>query len=1531
MKSLIKHSILLITLLFVTNNLFSQMKNNQYGNEWINHNQTYYKIDVQNDGFYKIDYNTLTSYVTDINNVNPQSIQMFHMGEEIPVYVESNNGVINEISFYAENKQSSIDKNLYRNTNDYFNPEYSLISDMGTYFLTWSNSVTSQYQTQSSSFNNLPNKEEFFMYESSVVNKEHWNKGEYYSISGYELSNGTFDCGEGYGSTFSTTNVTTLETPYVYDLETTSFVNIISYVRGSSQHTPQMNIGSYTETYNNFYGDSVLNIVSMFPTSNVVDGSTNVELKGLNGNTDKNSVSVVKIKYPRHFNFDGESVFKFSLVSGSRRYIEVENFNGDNQNVYLYDITNKRRIECFWDGVSVHIELPSSTSDMDLVLVNESYKKPIVGLTSTDFLDYSLDMGDYIIITNEKLFVDSKGNNPIFDYATYRTSTGEKPVIVPVNRLYDQFSYGVKGHPMAIKNFVSFITKKWNNIVPKNLFIIGKGITYNDIRTSEVETNLVPTFGYPPSDNLLVSPIDSDVPMLPVGRLSATNGDEVTDYLNKIKKLENSAFDSLDIDNQSWRKQTIHLGGGANSYEHNILKNHLLNMEPVMENGFFGANVHSFFKEHNEYVSTPNTIQINNLINNGVSMVTFFGHGSTKGFDFYLDAPENYNNKDRYPLVMALGCYNGTIFNEEKLLSERFIFEKEAGAIGYIGFVNAVTISAASGLSTNFYNFLNNDLYGYGVGEIIKRTIETYTNTSSYQYNPYNQMGTQYFVFHGDPVLKLNYKTTPDLHIEKESVKTTPNTITADVRNFNLDIDVYNFGKFVDSLVTVKVIRKNPMGKITTIDTDITIPRNKSKISFMFSVNGYEDFGMNYFTIIIDPDNKITELPANAETNNKVMNFEVVIGNPIVSPTYPKEFSIVNDSNIVLKAMTTNAFNTDYSWEIEMDTTTHFNSNMLVKNTLTSESSVVEWNPNVLLTNDKVYYWRVRATDGNNQTSDWMTSSFLYKSNSLTGGWNQSHIFQYKQNELTNILLTENKNNIFEYTPSLYEISARTGYIDYGVDNQNLALYQNGSKIDKCRCEWENGVYVAVMDDTDLQMWNLPGNTSKYGAINCDGGGRTAYSFLFKNNSVTTQKSFESFVTDTIPTGHYVVIYTLNNGHGDRWSSDFVNYLKSQGSTKIDSFVNTTEERSFVMAFRKGYPNHPYSSEEVGMYKNDVISAYSAAYKSWSDGSMTSKVIGPSKSWDNLEWSVSSVENTSNDVVSVDVYGLTISGEKELLYSNITNNNFDLSSINANVYPYIQLKLNNTDGVNNTPAQLNYWRVYGELNSDGAITINDDVTIEYDNVNKVQNVIVDISVWNFGQNVIDSSELEFFVMGSDTTKHKIKTLVPSDSQNILVNIPMVGLVGEQVIIAKLKEQTSESSLMNNWGWVEVNVPAIGEETEVSNELTVGVENNYVSKINNYPNPFSTETNIQFELTSVFDDKGKEIFPTEVNIEMYSTNGLLVTNNTQKAERYNSWVWNGKNVEQVEVPSGIYICTITPLFDGVEKYNEGKRNIFITKN
>ena len=50
--------------------------------------------------------------------------------------------------------------------------------------------------------------------------------------------------------------------------------------------------------------------------------------------------------------------------------------------------------------------------------------------------------------------------------------------------------------------------------------------------------NLVPTFGNPASDILLSSPYGSIVPNIPIGRLSAVSGNEVGNYLEKIKEYE---------------------------------------------------------------------------------------------------------------------------------------------------------------------------------------------------------------------------------------------------------------------------------------------------------------------------------------------------------------------------------------------------------------------------------------------------------------------------------------------------------------------------------------------------------------------------------------------------------------------------------------------------------------------------------------------------------------------------------------------------------------------------------------------------------------------------------------------------------------------------------------------------------------------------------------------------------------------------------------------------------------------------------
>jgi hypothetical protein len=446
------------------------MHNGKYGNEWIDHNQSYYKIKITEDGFYSIDKQVLQNNIADFQQIVPQQIQLFHQGQEVPVYVDVVNGQVESISFYAEHNKGALDASLYRKAHNQLNPEYSLYNDEATYFLTWDiYGNTNQYQDYASSFNNMPGKESFFIYESKSTISNQWNQGLYRIINGYILSNGTFDFGEGYASSFSNSRSVDVATPALSTAGPTPELTIRAYASGHANHSLQVSVGGYTQQYDTYYGDSVFQITEAISHSDISNSTTSIQLNGLMGTGDKYAVSVVSVKYPRVFDFEGNSIFKFDIASGVRKYLEIDNFNGGDvtdQNVYLYDMTNQLRIHCHWDGSKVRVDLPASSTSRSLVLVNETTKSTVYGLYDTDFVNYSMTQGDYIILSHPDLFSDSEGNNPVFDYAVYRAQTGYNPVIVDVNRLYDQFAYGVQGHPIAIKNFAAYINKNWQNMRP---------------------------------------------------------------------------------------------------------------------------------------------------------------------------------------------------------------------------------------------------------------------------------------------------------------------------------------------------------------------------------------------------------------------------------------------------------------------------------------------------------------------------------------------------------------------------------------------------------------------------------------------------------------------------------------------------------------------------------------------------------------------------------------------------------------------------------------------------------------------------------------------------------------------------------------------------------------------------------------------------------------------------------------------------------------------------------------------------------
>ena len=78
--------LLLLLNLFIVSTLVSAQ--GPYENDWIKYNQEYYKVKVAQDGIYRLSFNTLTQAGFAVSSLDPRKIQLFHNGQEVPIYLE---------------------------------------------------------------------------------------------------------------------------------------------------------------------------------------------------------------------------------------------------------------------------------------------------------------------------------------------------------------------------------------------------------------------------------------------------------------------------------------------------------------------------------------------------------------------------------------------------------------------------------------------------------------------------------------------------------------------------------------------------------------------------------------------------------------------------------------------------------------------------------------------------------------------------------------------------------------------------------------------------------------------------------------------------------------------------------------------------------------------------------------------------------------------------------------------------------------------------------------------------------------------------------------------------------------------------------------------------------------------------------------------------------------------------------------------------------------------------------------------------
>jgi hypothetical protein len=206
------------------------------------------------------------------------------------------------------------------------------------------------------------------------------------------------------------------------------------------------------------------------PTSLLSSNTANIEFHNLSPvKTDRMVVSFYQLTYPRNFNFGGAKNFTFELpAKAGGYYLEIDNFSYGVDAPVLYDYANGQRyIGNIATPGKVKFYLPGTGGVRKLRLINQEASSIgfINSLTSKNFVDFTnaARQGDYLIITSPYLYTGSAGNNPIEDYKSYRSSISGgsfKVAIYETPELIDQFAFGIKSHPSAVKNFLSFARAK---------------------------------------------------------------------------------------------------------------------------------------------------------------------------------------------------------------------------------------------------------------------------------------------------------------------------------------------------------------------------------------------------------------------------------------------------------------------------------------------------------------------------------------------------------------------------------------------------------------------------------------------------------------------------------------------------------------------------------------------------------------------------------------------------------------------------------------------------------------------------------------------------------------------------------------------------------------------------------------------------------------------------------------------------------------------------------------------------------------
>ncbi|MEZ4949684.1 MAG: C25 family cysteine peptidase [Saprospiraceae bacterium] len=775
-----------------------ELQDTLYGNEWIDFDNpdAYLKIPVAENGIFKIPFDKLPVAAQNTAGAN---FQLFAYGKEIPIYASTNGnlGANDYLQFWGEKNLYQLEKHLFRSDDRILNPYYSNFTDTAAYFLTWKNQPAGlQWNEINNNIISPPSPQPFYTVKKTLSLPEGSVRfGDY--IGGHLIEDSQFDL-EGFGSTFIQSRT--------YNIDASEYQNsggdatlIISYATSYNvMHNFEIYINDNLVKKDSVFGFKVFTDTFTI-NQNQISGDVNLRLQGTAAGNDRLSLIYADLIYPRTFTFDGESSLILPISSSANeRYYELTGMDATGGQVQVWNRADRTFIRAHVENGVVKFLITTQQNPTELIVFNtDTGVREVSNTRQYSFINYNEKQGDFIFISHKK-FINSPGNE-LTNYANYRASNeggNFDPIIVDIDQLYQQFGYGIERNPICVRNFLHFAEKNWRKEL-QNLLLVGKPREYLFIRTeADVtaaidETFYVPTFGYNASDLLLATDNYTYVPIVPLGRLAVREPSELGNYLKRLKIMKPSkGIFKIPSIAKEWTKRVVHLSGGSGASERASIKSLMNIMESYIETGKMFADVTTYYKISDEPIQKSQTEGLKELIETGISIITFFGHSNPNVLDFNFDDPYSYNNYRKYPMLISNGCFSGNCATEVSGIGERFISVEDKGAIGYYASSGFGFTGALFELGSEFYKKQTSEYYGNSIGQILSSCIDELQFKQSISLQSLLQTNN----ISRDPSIKIHAFPGPDYVVDRESVKLDPPFLNTELDSFEVSFDLVNLG-----------------------------------------------------------------------------------------------------------------------------------------------------------------------------------------------------------------------------------------------------------------------------------------------------------------------------------------------------------------------------------------------------------------------------------------------------------------------------------------------------------------------------------------------------------------------------------------------------------------------------------------------------------------------------------------------------------------------------------------------------------------